>query len=510
MKNGLRRIDKNRLTLVEEHPFEVTVFANENVNIEREAVDELNELLTVGEAASRLYEHDHELFKTAPAIERVAITPDFHKGHGVPIGTVLMTRGFVIPQAVGTDVNCGMRAHVTSLTADRLLANIDSLKKNARHSFFEGGRDIPMTRVQRERLFKDGLLGLIDATPKNLDTGLWSLFHRTNIWGDLDKVHMGGSFPSSTVFGLEDFLGRDNELTRDAQIGSIGGGNHFVEFQRVSKILNGGYAHAFGLKLDQVVVMIHTGSVSIGHMCGKHFSDIARRTWPKGLSEPEHKTFVIPDGFGKSSNEFSAYFNSLWNAANFAFANRMFLGLMAWKCLLDTCGDVDFDLLYDAPHNLVWFEQKDGNEVFVHRKGACPARGPGELPHTPYNSIGEPVLVPGSMGAPSFILVGSGNADALKSACHGAGRKLSRGGAMRVDEDDFQEFLKKFHIVLPVDIDRPDIRSRRDIREKLLDGLRQESPFAYKDVMPAIHTLEDSGIAHPVAELEPIVTLKGK
>lgn len=509
MKNGLRRIDENRLTLVEDHPFDVTVFANENVSLEREAVDELNELLAVNEAVSRLYEYDHGFFDQEPKIVKVAVTPDFHKGHGVPIGTVLATNGFVIPQAIGTDVNCGMRAHITSLKADQLLKKINEFKKKARHVFFEGGRDIPMTRQHRERLFKNGLIGLVDAIPKNLNDGLWRLFHCADIWDDLQKIYKNGSFWADTTLGLDDFLGRDGELTRDSQIGSIGGGNHFVEFQRVSKIFHGGYAHFFGLELDQVVVMIHTGSVSIGHMCGKHFSDIARRVWPKDLAAPENKTFLIPDG-DRCHKEFSVYFDSFKNAANFAFANRMFLGLMAWDCLLDVCGDVEFRLLYDAPHNFVTIEIPEMDRVVVHRKGACPARGAGEITETPYNGIGEPVLVPGSMGASSFILVGTGSAESLRSACHGAGRKMSRGNALDVDEKVFQDFLDRFHVVLPVDIDRPDIRSRRDIREKLLNGLRQEAPFAYKDVMPAIETLRDSGIAYPVVELEPILTLKGK
>jgi tRNA-splicing ligase RtcB len=187
----------------------------------------------------------------------------------------------------------------------------------------------------------------------------------------------------------------------------------------------------------------------------------------------------------------------------------MFLALMAWSSLERVCGDVDFPLLYDAPHNLVWRENKDGEEIFVHRKGACPARGFEAMSGTPFAYFGEPVLVPGSMGASSFILVGQGNSESLWSASHGAGRRLSRGDALKCRDDEFRRFLEAFRVVTPVDFRRPDIQMRRDIVAKKLEDVKQEAPFAYKGIGPIIQTLKQAQIARAVVELTPILTIKG-
>ena len=197
------------------------------------------------------------------------------------------------------------------------------------------------------------------------------------------------------------------------------------------------------------------------------------------------------------------------NAANFAFANRMFLALMALKSLRDSCGPFDVSMLYDAPHNLVWKEQMDGESIFLHRKGACPARGFDAMADTPFQYFGEPVLVPGSMGASSFVLAGRGNADALWSASHGAGRAMSRGDALRGDDEAFRKFMKEFRIVTPVDLRRPDIQMRKDIVEKKLEDIKKEAPFAYKGIGPIVNTLSEAGMAQPVAELIPLMTIKG-
>jgi tRNA-splicing ligase RtcB len=197
------------------------------------------------------------------------------------------------------------------------------------------------------------------------------------------------------------------------------------------------------------------------------------------------------------------------NAGNFAFANRLFLGLMALASLREVYGDVGFPLLYDAPHNFLWRQEEDGQELFIHRKGACPARDALSLRDTPFQYHGEPVLVPGSMGASSFILVGQGNREALWSASHGAGRSLSRGEAMQADDREFHRFLENFRVVTPVDFRRPDIQMRRDILEKKLADIKQEAPFAYKGIGPIVQTLTEANIARPVAELSPLMTIKG-
>jgi len=504
----LRRVDDTRLAVDNPHGIDATLFARDDVPVEPAAVDELLSLLDVRDTVTRMAEAQPDAFDDEPAIPRVAVTPDFHKAAGVPVGTVLATEGFLIPQAIGNDVNCGMRVHTTSLTVGQLDGKMDELESACRRIYFEGGRNIPMTRAQRTALFTNGLMGLLEAVPREQADGLWRLFHEQNLERDLDKVEQLGSLRAERVFGLDDFLGPEEGFSRDSQIGSIGGGNHFVEVQAVEKILDGTAAHAWGLKVGMVVVMVHTGSVGVGHLCGGYFRDVIRKLYPAELRHPDNGVFVLPTG-PRYRREADTFRDALHNAANFAFANRLFLALMLKASLESVLGDVDFPLVYDAPHNLVWREEAAGRVRWVHRKGACPARGVEAMAGTPYRYLGEPVLVPGSMGASSFLLVGLGNAEALASASHGAGRALARGEAMRGHDAEFDDFLRRFRVVTPVDFRRPDLQARRDILQKKLDDLKQEAPFAYKGIGPIVRTLETAGIARPVAELRPLMTVKG-
>jgi tRNA-splicing ligase RtcB len=504
----LKRLDPHRLKVVNDLGIDATLFANDDVPIEGAAVDELLGMLRLQETVERVAEKSPDSFAEDPVIDRVAVTPDFHKAAGIPVGTVLATRGFVVPQAIGNDINCGMRVHITSLQAEEVTSKVDDLETACRRVYFEGGRNIPMSRGQREALFRNGLLGLLEATPKTLDEGLWPLFHEADLERQLSRVEQCGSLKAMRVFGLNDFLGPADRLSRDSQIGSIGGGNHFVEIQRVDRILDGAIAHAWGLKPGLVTVMVHTGSVAIGHLCGGYYRDVVRKIHPTGLKYPENGIFILPRG-ERCREEAALFEDALHNAANFAFANRLFLALMAQASLREVCGEVDFSLLYDAPHNFLWREEKDGQELFIHRKGACPARDALALRDTPFQYTGEPVLVPGSMGASSFILAGQGSAEALWSASHGAGRSLSRGEAAKGHDEEFRRFLETFRVVTPVDFRRPDIKMRRDILEKKLADIKQEAPYAYKGIGPIVETLTRAGIATPVAELSPLITIKG-
>jgi tRNA-splicing ligase RtcB len=484
------------------------LFANDRVPVESAAVTELLEMLALHQTVERFAEASSGSFDQPPAIKQVAVTPDFHKARGIPVGTVLATQGFVVPQAIGNDINCGMRLHLTSLQGDQITGKIEQLDTTFRHLFFEGGRNIPMSRSQREGLFRNGLTGLLDATPKTLTEGLWSLFHELEIERDLDRVDRRGSLKADSTYGLNDFMGPASGLTRDGQIGSIGGGNHFVEIQRVEKILDGTTAHAWGLKPGMVTVMVHTGSLSIGHLGGGHSRDVVRKLYPATLKQPDNGIFLLPDS-ERYRHEAAQFWDSIHNAANFAFANRIFLAIMAVEGLRRVCGDVGCSLLYDAPHNFLWKEVVDGQEVVIHRKGACPARGFEGMAGTPFAYYGEPVLVPGSMGASSFVLAGQGSRESLYSASHGAGRSLSRGDALKGHVEEFRQFLARFRVVTPVDLRRQDIKLRRDIVEKKLEAIKQEAPYAYKGIGPIVETLTDAGIARPVAELTPLMTVKG-
>lgn len=504
----LRRLDATRLQIDNRHGIPAVLFANEQVPVEAAAVTELLELLELQETVAQVARAAPDSFDEAPAIAQVAVTPDFHKARGIPVGTVLATRGFVVPQAIGNDINCGMRLHVTSLRAEQVTGRLDELETALRHLFFEGGRNIPMSRGQREALLRQGLAGLAEATPRSRCDGLWALFHEVDVAGQLDRIEQRGSLPAGRVFGLDDFLGPTDRDSRDSQIGSIGGGNHFVEIQRVEKVFDGAVAHAWGLKPGLVTVMVHTGSVSVGYVCGRAYQEAVRKIHPAGLKHPQNGIFVLPQG-GARRQAAEVFWDALHNAANFAFANRLFLALMALEGLRRVLGEVGFELLYDAPHNLLWRERDEQGEVVVHRKGACPARGFAAMAGTPFAYHGEPVLVPGSMGASSFVLAGQGHAGSLASASHGAGRSLSRGDALHGHEEEFRRFLESFRVVTPVDLRRADVRLRRDIVSRKLEEIKQEAPHAYKGIGPIVETLAAAGIARPVAEVKPLLTIKG-
>ena len=383
-KPKLTRVNENRLTIPNDFDVDVTLFANDQVPIEQIAVDELRRMLELQETVEAFAKASPESFSTPPRISRVAVTPDFHKAQGIPVGTVLETSGFVVPQAIGNDVNCGMRLHLTGLTADEVVGHIDELETECRHMFFEAGRRIPMHRSHREAMLLGGINGLYETVDRGFDEGLWAHFHRQPSQKTMSRIERQGSLDAERVFGLDNYLG-ETRLSRDSQIGSIGGGNHFVEIQQVAKILDGKVAHAWGLKPGMVTVMVHTGSVSVGSACETFYRDKVRGIFPENLKHPNNGIFVLP--FGERHHETVAMFwDAMHNAANFAFANRMFLGLMAWASLEKCIGQTTFDLLYDAPHNMVWRETSDVSELgdtVVHRKGACPARGLTQMQGTP-------------------------------------------------------------------------------------------------------------------------------
>lgn len=486
----------------------MTIFANEKVPIEPAAVRELNSMLTLHETVEAVHAVMPDRFAEVPLIRNVALTPDFHKASGIPVGTVLETSGFVVPQAIGNDINCGMRMHRTNLAADEVTQRADELETACRSMFFEAGRRIPMAWEHREAMLLSGIEGLFDVVDASFDEGMWSYFHRTDREDTLSHIDRNGNLQAGNIYGLESLLGKPGRISRDSQIGSIGGGNHFVEFQRVERILNGQVAHAWGLEAGMVTVMVHTGSVSVGYACGSFYRSKVREVHPTGISHPENGIYVLP--IAPDVDDTGAIFwDTMSNAANFAFANRMFLGLMAWASLEQCLGETTFDLIYDAPHNMIWKEGKDGHETYVHRKGACPARGYDAMADTPFAHYGEPVLVPGSMGASSYLLAGNGFAGTNQSAAHGAGRAVSRGASMKGFEREFEAFMRQFRVVTPVDFRRQEISQRRDIMEKKLAELRQEAPFAYKGIGPVIETIKDAGMARPVAELRPIMTVKG-
>lgn len=485
---------------------DVRLFANPDVPFEREAFEQLFEFLDVARAVADVRAAERRgapaFFGDAAAgLDRVVLTPDFHKGSVVPVGTVAAARNMCIPQAIGNDVCCGMRLLVTDLPAEALEPHWPALQRRLRAIFFAGERDIPMSPRQREAVLRDGLPGLVRTADDNAGTGIWRRFDRRAAEEDLHRAHAEGHFPTRGLFGFEGFIESSGNVDgRDPQIGCVGGGNHFVELQRVEALFDGHAARAWGVSKGSLAIMVHSGSVGLGHAVGGYFMDRAREIFPRGVAAPKGGFFPLPIA-GPRAEEGRFYLDGMGNAANFAFANRLFLGLMAVRAIEEASGrSVAARLVYDAPHNLVFRE----GERCLHRKGATPAHGPGALAW-----LGEPVIIPGSMGASSFLLAGSGHDAALESACHGAGRALSRGRASRAPREVFARHTASLRIVGPIDPRSPALARRRDILEKYERRVMEEAPYAYKDVEPVVESVEAAGIARKVARLFPLCTVKG-
>jgi tRNA-splicing ligase RtcB (3'-phosphate/5'-hydroxy nucleic acid ligase) len=479
----LVRIDDDWLGLPNSRGIAVDICAGADVPIEPSAVDEI---LTVLETADAL-----ELI--GAELTRVVLTPDLHKGAGIPIGTVLETRGALVPQAVGNDINCGMRLETTSLTVDQVRPNLDALERRLRHLFFQGGRQIALSGIQREALLRYGLPGLLDA----------GLAHGALQPGDdgVGRMH-GETYPVRSAEAFRDWIDSAGGTSYDSLIGSIGGGNHFAELQYVAAVHDRQAAYAWGFSLGQVVLMVHSGSLGLGHQANASGLDRVKALWPKELPIPANK--ILPMSLDEDE-ACRRYLDVFGNAANFAVGNRFFLALMMRTGIAAECGDLAASLVYDAPHNLLW-QHPDGR--VVHRKGATPAGGYAEVAHGPYANWGEPVIVPGSMGASSYVLRGQGNQRSLASACHGAGRRVPRGASARASEADLDAFLHDFRVVTPLDHRDPAMARRSDVMAAWRRDLKQEAPWVYKDIGPVISSLRNAEIAAPVIELKPLLTVK--
>lgn len=481
-----RRTDANTLTIGNDDGLPITLFARDDVPVEPRAIAEARRLGrlrgTVGDLKSAGF------LGPDATLERIVLTPDFHRGdgRGIPIGTCLASRGFVIPKAVGSDICCGMRFVMTDVSTDELAGIGAALDRRLRYIFFEGGRDIAMTPAQRRALFRDGLPGLFEAggAPDGHDEG------------ELRRVHSSGVFDTRAVDPcLDDFIAGSGGASRDDQIGSIGGGNHFVELQTVDEILERRTAYRWGLRKGYVAIMAHSGSVSIGARIGQAALDKARSSWPDGIARPDNDFFMLPTD-GDAADLGAGYLSAMGNGANFAVANRLYLTAMAARAVSDCLGrDIATTLVHDAPHNLIWARDDGG---WLHRKGACPATLDPDDPEFP---DGHPVIVPGSMGTPSWLLRGLGSVASLCSAAHGAGRIRPRGVARRRDPDE----LAQLRIVTGIDPSG----LRRDIAKALNATLMEEAPSCYKDPGPVIDTLQGAGIAAAVARVSPVLSVKG-
>lgn len=412
--------------------------------------------------------------------------PDVHWGYGFPIGGVAATDvedgGVVSPGGVGFDISCGVRLLAADLDRDALRPRLDALMD-----------------------------GLGEATPRGMGTG--AVWHLTG--GDeLDAVLRGGSrYAVERGFGVrrdldrcEDFGAVDDAnparvsqraVERGArQVGSLGSGNHFLEVQAVAELYDEPVAAAFGLRAGQVCVMIHCGSRGLGHqICTDYVRELEKVMPGYGIRVPDRQLACAP----VSSHEGRAYLGAMAAAANYARANRQLLAHAARQVFSRVTG-CDLDLLYDISHNLAKIETHDvagsPRRLCVHRKGATRALPPGhpDLP-AELRPVGQPVLIPGSMGTGSYVLTGVPGAPAWASTCHGAGRVRSRKQATReVRGHDPRRELEAQGIA---------------VRGASRRGLAEEMPTAYKDITAVVAAAEGAGLCRRVARLVPLGVVKG-
>jgi len=395
-------------------------------------------------------------------------TPDFHPGHLVPVGCVVETANMVIPQAIGTDINCGMRLDLIDVTVDQFLSRKKELVALLRGDLLLGTRDLPMTTSTLRAIYRDGAYGWEEELAKNpmglmarAHLGLMAIEAKSFTW------HRG-SFRADTKW-VEGRLSKDRDVVRDPDLGTVGGGNHFVEIQVVEEILDYGTLAAWwpNMKVGQLAFMIHTGSRGIGKGIGTQWAEIAKERWPKG-----HKW---PEVFALHGDDAQEYMGAMGCAANFAAVNRVVLAAMVRDRFRQVHGDVGASCFYDVSHNIVTQE----GERFVHRKGATPA------------FEGQPVLIPGSMGTSSYVMRGLGSRRFLNSASHGAGRARTRFEMTRKGRPDFDMGLEGVECVT--------------LRE---ERLWEEAPAAYKDIDPIVKIQAEQGLASPVMRLRPLLTFK--
>jgi len=429
---------------------------------------------------------------TLPGIVKYVIAmPDFHQGYGFPIGEVVpmdASTGVITPGGVGYDINCGVRLLASKLSKEEIAPHLDKLVVALESACPPGvggkGRIRTSLRTLNELLEKGAR---------------WALQRGLARTADLDHTEDSGCTEGANPDSLS---ARAKERGR-SQIGSLGGGNHFLEIDAVETVYDPGVAAAFGLWERQVVVQIHCGSRGLGHqVCSDYVRSFQLAVRKYGIKIPDRELVCAP----LDSPEGKAYYRAMACAANYAFVNRQVLtaGVReAFEAIL--AGKVhsfDLEQVYDVTHNIAKFEDHEVNghikRLCIHRKGATRAFGPGSpgLPRA-FAEVGQPVFVPGSMGTASYVLVGTSRAMELTfgSTCHGAGRVMSRTRAAKMVRGDMlvRELADREIIVRG--------SSRR--------GLAEEAPFAYKDVDHVVEVVHKSGIAHKVARLVPMAVIKG-
>jgi tRNA-splicing ligase RtcB len=425
---------------------------------------------------------------TLPGVVGSALAmPDIHQGYGFPVGGLAATEppdGVVSPGGVGYDINCGVRLLVTAIEARDLGDRKESLVHEiSRLAPAGAGREaaLKLRPAELDRVLRDGPRALLELRGIGTEDDL----ERTESRGRLD-----GADP--------DAVSERARQRGSGQLGTVGSGNHFVEVQRVERLLDEECARAYGLEPGTVTVLIHSGSRGLGHqVCTDYVKRMDATVAEHGIELPDRQLACAP----LAAPESRGYLGAMAAAANFAWANRAAIAHAVREAIrtvlgADAAGGTR--QVYDVAHNVAKFEPYGGRELCVHRKGATRAFPPGhdEIP-SDYREAGQPVFIPGSMGTSSFVLAGrQGSMErSFGTTCHGAGRRMSRTGARkRVQGAELRHQLEADGITVRCPSNR---------------GLAEEAPFAYKDVEAVVEVVERAGLAARVAQLRPIGVVKG-
>ncbi len=441
-----------------------------------------------------------------PGVEHVVATADIHVGFGVPIGAVVASAQFISPAAVGYDINCGMRLITTPWTSADVDVALLARQVRSAIPLGEGKSNLRLKPKQLDRVLEEGvgaLLGVMRADiPELHDPSLWDYVDLEEEKTVMNVLEGRGSLLGDP--GAVSFRAKERGMS---QLGTLGGGNHFIEFQRIDRIDDPVAARAWGLALDQLVIMIHSGSRGLGHEIGGHYMKMASKYHQERHTTGRLKALA---GFPIDSREAKAYLGAMRAGANYAFANRQAMAVFVKAVIRRLFADTTFTTVYDVAHNLASIEQHAGKRLVVHRKGATRAF-PGRLMHdTPFEDLGQPVLIPGSMGTSSYILRGvETGSKSLYSTNHGAGRVMSRTAALGrsarrgkkrsrteggggISDAQFRESMQGIVLLC---------ENYRSIKE--------EAPAAYKDIELVIQSVVGAELAAPVARMKPVAVLKG-
>ncbi|NND86153.1 MAG: RtcB family protein [Nitrosopumilus sp.] len=419
------------------------------------------------------------------------VLPDGHEGYGFPVGGVAAMdaeEGMISPGGVGYDINCGVRLIRSNLTEQTVRSKLKELVSDLFSSIPSGV----------------GSKGAVKLSHSELDEVLvrgvkWAIDNGYGSTNDSDVCEENGNIQNADPNKVS-----DKARKRGApQLGSLGSGNHFLEVQKVAEIHDEEAAKRMGIKEGTITILIHCGSRGFGHQVCSDYLRVSEQSMEKyNINLPDRELACVPN----TSEEGESYRKAMFSALNFAWSNRQMITHWTRKSFQrvfnQSEADLEMNLVYDVAHNIAKVEKHkvDGKErkLVVHRKGATRAfpANRDEVP-TKYRDLGQPVLVPGSMGTASWILLGQPNSMNLSfgSTAHGAGRTMSRSKARRnYTENDVKKSLYDKGIF---------------IKALTRDGVVEETPQAYKDVDAVVNVSHNLGIATKVAKLVPIGVIKG-